>query len=102
MSAPTDSEIMEVSGPGLTAAQVHDILRLRVDVFVVEQECPYPEIDGADLSPSTQHVWIEDETGVAAYIRLLGSASTTGRTNLCASGASPLAPTVAVSSCLVA
>ncbi len=72
MSAPTDSEILEVSGPELTAAQVHDILRLRVDVFVVEQECPYPEIDGADLSPTTQHVWIEDVGGVAAYIRLLG------------------------------
>lgn len=72
MSAPTDSGILEVSGPGLTATQVHQILRLRVDVFVVEQECPYPEIDGADLSPTTRHVWIEDDDGVAAYVRLLG------------------------------
>ena len=26
----------------LTASELYDILKLRVDVFVVEQECPYP------------------------------------------------------------
>lgn len=38
----------------LTLREWHDITRLRVDVFVVEQECPYPEIDGRDLT--AQHL----------------------------------------------
>lgn len=32
----------------LTVDELYDILKLRVDVFVVEQNCPYPEIDGKD------------------------------------------------------
>lgn len=32
----------------LTVTELYEILRLRVDVFVVEQQCPYPEIDGKD------------------------------------------------------
>lgn len=78
MPAPSDSEIFAVSGPELAAEQLHDILRLRVDVFVVEQECPYPEIDGADLAPTTQHIWTADDKGVTAYVRLLGVDDTTG------------------------
>lgn len=33
----------------LDARLLHDLLRLRIDVFVVEQQCAYPELDGADL-----------------------------------------------------
>lgn len=50
---------------------LHDIVRLRVDVFVVEQSCPYPELDGRDVEPGTEHVWWDDEKGVAAYLRVL-------------------------------
>ena len=32
----------------LTLEELYEILRLRVDVFVVEQRCPYPELDGKD------------------------------------------------------
>lgn len=46
----------------LSGREVHDLLKLRQDVFVVEQECAFGEIDGKDpvalhyflLSPSTQ------------------------------------------------
>ncbi|KQW28594.1 acyltransferase [Rhizobium sp. Root274] len=31
-----------------SAADLYDMLKLRVDVFVVEQHCPYPELDGND------------------------------------------------------
>ena len=62
---------MDVAGPDLGLDQLHAILELRVAVFVVEQECPYQEIDGRDLEPETRHVWIEDDSGVAAYIRIL-------------------------------
>jgi ElaA protein len=31
-----------------SAADLYEMLKLRVDVFVVEQHCPYPELDGND------------------------------------------------------
>ncbi|MBT8240001.1 MAG: GNAT family N-acetyltransferase [Acidimicrobiia bacterium] len=60
-----------VPGSDLTAAQLHDLLRLRVKVFVVEQACPYPELDGRDLEPGTTHLWVEIDGEVAATLRLL-------------------------------
>lgn len=47
----------------LTPTQLYAILRLRIDVFVVEQDCPYPELDGRDTEPSTVLVWHEDIDG---------------------------------------
>ena len=41
----------------------------RVDVFVVEQECAYAELDGADTDPSTRHYWIALEDTIVAYLR---------------------------------
>ena len=55
----------------LDAATFHNLVRLRIDVFVVEQECPYPELDGWDTHPSTRHVWLDGESGPAAYLRVL-------------------------------
>ncbi len=61
----------------LTPYEVYGLCRLRVDVFVVEQECPYPELDGRDLEPATVHVWLEDDDGtVAATIRILDDGET--------------------------
>lgn len=53
----------------LDARTFHDLVRLRVDVFVVEQRCAYPELDGRDTDPSTVHVWVGDPP--AGYLRLL-------------------------------
>jgi ElaA protein len=44
----------------LDAATLYELLRLRVDVFVVEQECPYPELDGRDAEPGTRHLWFDN------------------------------------------
>ncbi len=55
----------------LTARQLHDIVRLRIDVFVVEQDCVYPDLDGRDLEVSTEHCWIEVGGQVASYLRVL-------------------------------
>jgi ElaA protein len=55
----------------LDPATLYALLRLRTDVFVVEQACPYPELDGRDTEPGTLHVWTSDETGPAAYLRVL-------------------------------
>ncbi len=54
----------------LSARTFHDIARLRVDTFVVEQGCPYPELDGRDVLPTTRHLWIEAEGAVVSYLRL--------------------------------
>jgi len=55
----------------LTPFEVYGLCRLRVDVFVVEQECPYPELDGRDTEPTTVHLWLESDGRVAATIRVL-------------------------------
>lgn len=41
-------EIFVKSFEELDINELYEILKLRVDVFVVEQACPYPEIDGID------------------------------------------------------
>jgi ElaA protein len=56
----------------LDLATLYALLRLRVEVFVVEQACPYPELDGQDLDPSTVHLWLTGDAGnVQGYLRLL-------------------------------
>ncbi len=55
----------------LTAAEVYGLCRLRVDVFVVEQQCPYPELDGRDLEPATEHLWFEADGVPVATLRVL-------------------------------
>lgn len=56
----------------LDPATLHDLVRLRVDVFVVEQQCPYPELDGRDVEAGTEHVWAAAAgLRVAAYLRVL-------------------------------
>ena len=54
----------------LSAREFHDILQVRVNVFVVEQTCPYPELDGKDLL--SFHVIGRDPEGkVIATARIL-------------------------------
>ena len=55
----------------LTPFEVYALCRLRVDVFVVEQECPYPELDGRDVEPTTVHLWFEQDGEAVATIRVL-------------------------------
>lgn len=65
----------------LDSHTAYAILRLRVDVFVVEQACAYPELDGRDLAGTTVHLWTSDDTGPTAYLRVLedGDAYRIGR-----------------------
>ena len=41
----------------LNTKELYDLLRLRTDIFVVEQKCPYPELDGKDVHGGTIHLW---------------------------------------------
>lgn len=55
--------------PELTLLEYHHLMKLRVAVFVVEQECPYQEIDDIDLE--SYHFWLEnDEKEIIAYARI--------------------------------
>lgn len=55
----------------LDTATLYQLLKLRVEVFVVEQKCAYPELDGLDLLPETRHFWLDDEGEVISTLRLL-------------------------------
>lgn len=66
-----DVELSVAAGDELSAERLYALLRLRVDVFVVEQECPYPELDGRDLRADTVHLWWPASGPVRAYLRLL-------------------------------
>ncbi|MGH3469961.1 MAG: GNAT family N-acetyltransferase, partial [Thermocrispum sp.] len=55
----------------LSTGELYDLLRLRVDVFVVEQGCAYAELDGRDTEPGTLHVWTTTSGRLSAYLRVL-------------------------------
>lgn len=77
--------VQRIAGPALSAGQLQEILRLRADVFVVEQACAYADVDGRDLLPATLHLWLAAQgprgdgepggldayRGILAYLRVL-------------------------------
>ena len=52
----------------LAPATLYALLRLRVEVLVVEQACPYQELDGRDLDATTRHFWLAPD-GAAAEVQ---------------------------------
>ncbi|BAI71639.1 acyltransferase [Azospirillum sp. B510] len=57
----TPATIRRVAFDTLTLTELHDLLALRGQVFVVEQNSPYPDIDGRD--PGALHLIARDEGG---------------------------------------
>lgn len=53
----------------LTLEELYEILKLRSEVFVVEQNCIYNDIDGKDLTSS--HIMIKENGKIKAYLRAL-------------------------------
>lgn len=54
----------------LSAEEFHDIVQLRINVFIVEQNCPYPEIDGKDKNAF--HVFGKNEENkIVAVSRII-------------------------------
>lgn len=53
----------------LSVYELYKILKLRSDVFILEQQCLYPDIDGND--PSAYHVFITEDDEIIAYCRIL-------------------------------
>ncbi len=52
----------------LIATELYSILKARIDVFVVEQNCPYPDLDGYDKEAI--HLWAEENGEALAYCRI--------------------------------
>jgi ElaA protein len=60
------------SGADLSAVELYGILRLRAAVFVVEQNCPYQDLDDMDLLGETVQLWLTDEDRrVVSCLRVL-------------------------------
>ena len=55
----------------LTIDELYDVLKLRIDVFVVEQCCYYPDLDELDRHPHTIHLFCYQDNKIAAYLRIL-------------------------------
>lgn len=54
----------------LTLEELYEILRLRSEVFILEQNAPCREIDGRDQE--ALHVFLREEGRIVAYLRVLG------------------------------
>lgn len=52
----------------LSKEELYAILKLRQEVFVVEQHCPYLDCD--DHDENCLHLWTEDSQGITAYSRI--------------------------------
>lgn len=59
----------------LSLNQLYDVLKLRIDIFVVEQTCFYPDLDSdknlLDRHPQTLHLLGYQEEQLVAYLRIL-------------------------------
>jgi ElaA protein len=55
----------------LTTDELYAFLKLRTDVFFLEQTIDETELDDRDQEPTTLHYWIADDDGTAAYLRTL-------------------------------
>jgi ElaA protein len=54
----------------LTTIELYDILKAREEIFIVEQDCPYHDIDSNDQD--AVHIFLEDKGQVICYLRILG------------------------------
>lgn len=69
-----DLKLFDSPFPELNVSQLYAILALRSEIFVVEQDCIYQDLDGRDREPGARHLWLEDQGQVVAALRLLREA----------------------------
>jgi ElaA protein len=55
----------------LTTNELYDLLKLRIDIFVVEQTCFYPDLDDHDRHLDTRHLFCYQNGIMTAYLRVL-------------------------------
>lgn len=64
-------EVLVVAFDGLAPRTAYELWRLRQQVFVVEQKCPYPDLDGRDLEETTRHVVLLEDDDLVGCLRVL-------------------------------
>ena len=69
MASSANIEFQCLSFDKLTNRQLYNLLKLRQDVFVVEQECIYPDLDGEDFDHL--HLLMEVDAVLAGYLRII-------------------------------
>ncbi|MBQ7623733.1 MAG: GNAT family N-acetyltransferase [Clostridia bacterium] len=60
----------------LTNAELYEILKARAEVFVVEQNCVYNDLDGKD--EKALHIWYAEKDALCAYLRVCEKAGEEG------------------------
>lgn len=73
-AATTPPEVHRATFAELTTRDLYALLRLRSEVFVVEQSCVFLEMDDRDHEEGVEHLWTSDGAGVTATLRLLPDA----------------------------
>lgn len=64
-------QVLTVGFDDLAPRTAYELWRLRQQVFVVEQDCPYPDLDGRDLEEATRHVLLLEDDAVVGCLRVL-------------------------------
>ncbi|WP_328821671.1 GNAT family N-acetyltransferase [Microcella pacifica] len=67
---PETSPMLRTWGE-LSLDEFFEIARVRTEVFFLEQRIDEEELDERDREETTEHVWISDDRGVAAYLRVV-------------------------------
>ena len=82
------ARVLTTAFDDLPARTAYDVWRLRQQVFVIEQDCPYPDLDGRDLEDTTRHVVLLEDDSVVGTLRVLddGDAMRIGRVVVAAAG----------------
>lgn len=55
----------------LDKQHLFELIKLRIEIFVVEQQCPYPELDAKDHHLQTLHLMGFSENKLISYARLI-------------------------------
>lgn len=66
-----ETSVQVSSWAELSKDDLYSIMRLRTDVFFLEQRAEEEELDFRDQEPATRHYWIADGRVPAAYLRVL-------------------------------
>ncbi|MFP7835213.1 GNAT family N-acetyltransferase [Marisediminicola sp. LYQ134] len=74
-----DCSVVAKSWSELTTTELYAFLKLRTDVFFVEQRIDEEELDDRDQEPRTLHFFTADDRGIAAYARVLVDAEPSHR-----------------------
>lgn len=53
----------------ISVSNLYQILKLRQDIFIIEQDCIYDDIDNID--PDSEHIFLKNNDQILAYSRIV-------------------------------